>query len=55
MKKSVYVRFDIEADSYQEAEQKLDAGFKSLDCVISDDQEIRNVLSTRKIVNKVHI
>jgi hypothetical protein len=55
MTKDIYVKFKVEAESYEEAAQKLNEGLESLDCVIPDDSDVRDILNTRQIVNKVHI
>lgn len=52
MKKTIYVRFDLDGESYQEAEQKLEEILKDCEDTL---EQYTDVLETRKIVNKVKI
>jgi len=52
MKKTIYISFDVEAESYQEAEQTVKEILQ--DCSNTLEQ-YKEVLDTKKFVNKVKI
>lgn len=49
--KTVYLRFDVEAESYQEAEKKLEEAFHTVETVLENESvnEMPAILNTRKV------
>jgi len=57
MKKTIYVKFDVESESYEDAAAQVEEAFATVETVLENESvnEMPAVLKTRKIVNKVHM
>lgn len=55
LKKTIYMSFDVYADSYQEARQKLESICKHLEYNAPILSGVPQIISTRKFVDKVKL
>lgn len=54
MKKTIYIKFDVASESYEDAVKKLEAVNKILETKLEAGEELE-IFKTRKIVTKVHM
>lgn len=62
MTRTIYVSFEVDASSYQEAESKVKQSLQTMDHILSDtillnseEKFIRDIINTNKIVHRVRI
>jgi hypothetical protein len=54
MKKTIYIKYDVASESYEDAVKKLEAVNKILETKLENGEELE-IFKTRKIVTKVHM